>query len=163
MKRAIVMLVIFLLGGFMPLRAQSLLEELQSDPNVMQALDDLNAALESPSLQGPIATLEALSSNPQAQASLQGLENAQSLDQIGAALQDPIVQQYLQAMNAILSDPGVQQAAQDFQQAIMANPELAQGLQDPAAMEQFLSELSIQAKRDRNLAMTLKHLLKPAF
>jgi hypothetical protein len=163
MKRTMVMLTIFLLGGFMPLRAQSLLEELQTDPSVMQALNDLNVALESPSLQGPVATVNELSSNPQALASLQSLENAQSLDQMGASLQDPFVQQYLQAISTILKDPGVTNALQDFQTAVMANPELAQAFQDPTAMEQLISELSAQAKRDHNLTMTLKHFLKPAF
>lgn len=66
-------------------------------------------------------------------------------------------------MNVILNDPGVQQAVQDFQQAIMANPELAQAFQDPAAVQQLLSQLGIQAKTDRNLSVTLKHLLNPAF
>lgn len=163
MKRTMILLSVLLLGSVIPLRAQSLLEELQADPNVIQALNDLNAAFESPSLQGPVASLNELSSNPQAVASLQALQNAQSMDQVGASLQDPFVQQYVQAMSTILNDPGVVKALQEFQQAITANPELAQAFQDPAAVQQLLNQLSTQAKRDRNLSVMLKHLLNPAF
>lgn len=80
MKQTMILLTVLILGGYMPLRAQSLLEELQSDPNVTQALSGLNAAFESTCLQGPMATLEALSSNPQAQTSFQALQNAQNMD-----------------------------------------------------------------------------------
>jgi hypothetical protein len=44
MKQTMILLTVLILGGYMPLRAQSLLEELQSDPNVTQALGGLNAA-----------------------------------------------------------------------------------------------------------------------
>jgi protein subunit release factor A len=150
----------------LPLQAKTLLEEFQSDPNVVQALNQLNTALSNPSLQEPLSTLNELSSNPKALEAIQGLQDVQSLDQLGAALQDPFVQQYAQAMEAILNDPGVIKAFQKFQAAVQANPQLAsilQDLQDPNAMQQLLNELATQAKRSQQTANTLKLLLQPAF
>jgi cell fate (sporulation/competence/biofilm development) regulator YlbF (YheA/YmcA/DUF963 family) len=162
--RKLLMVTFFLLFGIaLPLQAKTLLEEFQSDPNVVQALNQLSTALSNPSLQGPLSTLNELSSNPKALEAIQGLQNAQSLDQLGAALQNPFVQQYAQAMEAILNDPDVIKAVQKFQAAVQANPQLASVLQDPNAMQQLLNELATQSKRSQQPAKTLKLLLQPAF
>lgn len=162
--RKLLMVTFFLLFGIaLPLQAKTLLEEFQSDPNVVQALNQLSTALSNPSLQEPLSTLNELSSNPKALEAIQGLQNVQSLDQLGAALQNPFVQQSAQAMETILNDPGVIKAVQKFQAAVQANPQLASVLQDPNAMQQLLNELATQAKRSQQPANTLKLLLQPAF
>ena len=162
--RKLLMVTFFLLFGIaLPLQAKTLLEEFQSDPNVVQALNQLNTALANPSLQEPLSTRNELSSNPKALEAIQRLQNVQSLDQLGAALQNPFVQQYAQAMETILNDPGVIKAVQKFQAAVQANPQLASVLQDPNAMQQLLNELATQAKRSQQTANTLKLLLQPAF
>lgn len=162
--RKLLMVMPFLLFGIAsPHQAQTLLQELQSDPNVVQALNELSTALSNPSLQGPLSTLNELDSNPKAQEAIQGLQNVQSLDQLGAALQNPFVQQYVQASSTILNDPGVIKAVQKLQAAVKANPQLAQALQDPNAMQQLLNELAAQAKRAQQTANALKLLLQPAF
>lgn len=166
--RKLFMVTFFLLFGIaLPLQAETLLEEFQSDPNVVQALNQLNTALANPSLQEPLSTRNELSSNPKALEAIQGLQNAlqnaRSLDQLNAALQNPFVQQYAQATEAILSDPGVIKALQEFQAAVQANPQLSSVLQDPNAMQQLLNELATQAKRSQQPANTLKLLLQRAF
>jgi len=162
--RKLFMVTFFLLFGIaLPLQAETLLEEFQSDPNVVQALNQLSTALSNPSLQEPLSTLNELSSNPKALEAIQGLQNVQSLDQLGAALQNPFVQQSAQATEAILSDPGVIKALQEFQAAVQANPQLSSVLQDPNAMQQLLNELATQAKRSQQPANTLKLLLQRAF
>jgi len=162
--RKLFMVTFFLLFGIaLPLQAETLLEEFQSDPNVVQALNQLSTALSNPSLQEPLSTLNELFSNPKALEAIQDLQNAQSLDQLGAALQNPFVQQYAQATEAILSDPGVIKALQEFQAAVQANPQLSSVLQDPNAMQQLLNELATQAKRSQQPANTLKLLLQRAF
>ena len=163
MRKLLTVTFFLLLGIALPLQAKTLLEEFQSDPNVVQALNQLSTALSNPSLQGPLSTLNELSSNPKALEAIQGLQNVQSLDQLGAALQNPFVQQYAQAMETILNDPGVIKAVQKFQAAVQANPQLASVLQDPNAMQQLLNELSTQAKRSQQTANTLKLLLQSAF
>ena len=163
MRKLLMVTFFLLLGIALPLQAETLPEEFQSDPNVVQALNQLNTALSNPSLQGPLSTLNELSSNPKALEAIQGLQNAQSLDQLGAALQNPFVQQSAQAMEAILNDPGVIKAVQKFLAAVQANPQLASILQDPNAMQQLLNELATQAKRSQQTANTLKLLLQPAF
>lgn len=154
---------LLLLGIALPVHAQTLLEEFQSDPNVAQALDELNAALENPSLQGPLSTLNDLSSNPKALEAIQGLQNAQDLNQLGAMLQNPFVQQYAQAMSSITNDPGVNKAMQKLLAAIQANPRLAQALKDPNTLEELLNELSTQTKRTQQAATALKLFLQQAF
>lgn len=162
--RKLLMVTFFLLFGIaLPLQAKTLLEEFQSDPNVVQALNQLSTALSNPSLQEPLSTLNELFSNPKALEAIQGLQNVQSLDQLGAALQNPFVQQSAQATEAILNDPGVIKAFQEFQAAVQANPQLSSVLQDPNAMQQLLNELATQAKRSQQTANTLKLLLQPAF
>ena len=56
--RSVFIALVLVLGSVLALRAQTLLDTLQSDPNIMEALEELDAALADPSLQGALSTLD---------------------------------------------------------------------------------------------------------